>query len=96
VNQLLADAIDTAITLGWAFLIWLALVSLTAGLALYAVTVIAWWTLRALWRGLEGPSWRRGRLHARFLAHARARRSRRRTEPPQPQRARSQPHKEAA
>lgn len=82
---MIAEAIDTAITLGWAFLAWLTLVSFTVGLALYTVTVIVWWTLRALWRGLEGPSWRRGRLHARFLARARARRSSGHTEPPQPQ-----------
>ncbi len=79
------EAIDTAITLGWAFLAWLTLVSFTVGLALYAVTVIAWWTIRALWKGMEGPSWRRGRLHARILARTRARRFSGHTEPPQPQ-----------
>ncbi|GAB2731588.1 hypothetical protein [Streptomyces bullii] len=65
---MIAEAIDTAITLGWAFLVWLVLVSLAAALALHAVIVIVCWTVRALWRGLEGPSWARNRLRARLFA----------------------------
>ncbi|MFI2632593.1 hypothetical protein ACH5A2_19675 [Streptomyces collinus] len=60
---MIADAIDTAVTLGWAFLGWLALLSLATGVALYAAVVIAWCTLRgvwcagrALWHNLSRPA----------------------------------------
>ncbi|MFF5980880.1 hypothetical protein ACFY78_18745 [Streptomyces olindensis] len=67
---MIAEAIDTAITLGWAFAVWLVLLSLAAALALHAVIAIVSWTVRALWRGLGGPSWVRSRLAARRYARA--------------------------
>ncbi|MFD6324223.1 hypothetical protein ACFWOL_15435 [Streptomyces sp. NPDC058442] len=67
---MIAEAIDTAITLGWALAAWLAVLSLAAALALHAVIAIVWWTVRALWRGLGGPSWARSRWQARRIARA--------------------------
>ncbi|MFI0268598.1 hypothetical protein [Streptomyces luteogriseus] len=72
---MIAEAIDTAITLGWAFLAWLALLSIVTGIALYAAVVISWCALRtlwligrALWRGVGRPTWARNRLRARLFA----------------------------
>jgi len=46
----IADAIDTAITLGWAFLIWLVILAFFAGAALYTVVVAVGATARGVWR----------------------------------------------
>ncbi|WP_328439336.1 hypothetical protein OHA71_23650 [Streptomyces sp. NBC_00444] len=67
---MIAEAIDTLYTLGWAFLVWFVLTALAATLALYAVIAIAWWTMRALWRGLSGPSCNRNRIRARRYARS--------------------------
>ncbi|MEU0199160.1 MULTISPECIES: hypothetical protein [unclassified Streptomyces] len=67
---MIADAIDTVITLGWAFVGWLALISIAAALALHTVIAAVWWTARALWRGLGGPSWGRSRIASRRIARA--------------------------
>jgi hypothetical protein len=64
----IAEAIDTVVTLGWAFAVWFVLICLATTLALHAVLAVLWWVLRALWRGLDGPSWARGRLAARRYA----------------------------
>ncbi|MFJ8049849.1 hypothetical protein [Streptomyces luteogriseus] len=65
---MIAEAIDTVITLGWALVAWVVLVSLAASLALHAVIAIVWWIVRALWRGLGRPTWSRSRLRARLYA----------------------------
>ncbi|MGW7498624.1 hypothetical protein ACWGKA_30640 [Streptomyces luteogriseus] len=74
---MIAEAIDTAITLGWAFLAWLALLSLVTGIALYAAIAISWCALRtlwligrAIWRSLGRPAWARSRYAARRIARA--------------------------
>jgi hypothetical protein len=71
----IAEAIDTVITLGWALLVWVVLLSLAAALALHAVMAITWWALRALcraaraaWRDTDGPAWARSRIGARRYA----------------------------
>jgi hypothetical protein len=48
----IAEAIDTAFTLGWAFLIWLVVVAFFAGVALYAVVVTVACACRAVRRGV--------------------------------------------
>lgn len=65
---MIADAIDTVITLGWALAAWIVLLALTAALALHALLAVLWWTLRALWRGLGRPTWSRNRLRARLYS----------------------------
>jgi hypothetical protein len=48
----IAEAVDTLQTLGWALAVWIVLTAGAATLALYAVTVIVWTLLRplrALW-----------------------------------------------
>lgn len=65
---MIAEAIETAVTLGWAFAVWFVLVCLAAAFALHAVIAVAWWAVRALWRGLGRPTWARNRLRARLYA----------------------------
>lgn len=51
---MIGEAIDTALTLGWALAAWIALMSAAAALALYALLTIAWWACRTAWRGVTG------------------------------------------
>lgn len=47
---MIAEAIDTVFTLGWALIVWIVLLAIVAGLILYAVTVTVWATVRGVWR----------------------------------------------
>lgn len=47
---MIAEAIDTVITLGWALLAWIVLCALFATAALYTLTVTAAWIVAGLWR----------------------------------------------
>jgi hypothetical protein len=81
----IAEAIDTAVSIGWAIVAWIILTAAATTLALYTLLVTAWTVCRLTWRvgraawqavtrGATGPSWRRGRLRARI--HARRHRTR--------------------
>ena len=70
---MIAEAIDTFIALGWAFLGWLAVLAFTATVVLLGGTVVGAWAVRSLWRAATGPSWRRGRLRTAFHARTRIR-----------------------
>ena len=61
---MIAEAVDTLRTLGWAVLAWLAVGAFAAALGLLAVTAAVAWILRAAWR-LTGA--RKG-LYARLRA----------------------------
>ncbi|MFF7946982.1 hypothetical protein [Streptomyces griseorubiginosus] len=72
---MIAEALDTLITLGWAFLIWLAALAAALGAALYTIAL----TLIALCRGLHRaarwiyrrttrPAWAVDRATARRIA----------------------------
>ena len=50
---MIAEAIDTAITLGWALAAWIAVLALAAALALHTVLAIVWWAGRAAWRAFR-------------------------------------------
>jgi hypothetical protein len=76
----IAEAIDTAYTIGWAIVAWIMA-------AAFVVTVVLFTTMLAVAQGwktarrmLRGPSWARGRLRARIHAHTRARRHSEHTE----------------
>ena len=43
---MIGEAIDTALTLGWALAVWIVLTSAAAALALYTVLVTAWCLVR--------------------------------------------------
>jgi hypothetical protein len=81
----IAEAIDTAYTIGWAIVAWVILTAAFGTLALYTLLVTAWTVCRLVWRvgraawqaaprGAAGPSWRRGRLRARIHARTHSRR----------------------
>jgi Na+/melibiose symporter-like transporter len=50
----IAEAIDTVWTLGWALLVWIVLTAAVVTLAGWTVVVAAVWACRALWRGVTG------------------------------------------
>lgn len=49
---MIAEAIDTVRTLGWALFVWIVLLAVVAGVALYAVVVAVACACRAVWRGV--------------------------------------------
>jgi hypothetical protein len=70
----IAEAINTAYTIGWAIVAWIMA-------AAFVITVVLFTTMLAVAQGwktarrvLCGPSWRRGRLRARIHARTRLRR----------------------
>jgi hypothetical protein len=70
----IAEAIDTAYTIGWAIVAWIMAAAFVATTVLFTTMLAVaqgWKTAR---RALRGPSWRRGRLRARI--HARRHRTR--------------------
>lgn len=46
---MIGDAIDTAVTLGWALAAWIAVLALAAGLALHTIIAVVWWAGRTAW-----------------------------------------------
>lgn len=71
--ELLADAIDTLIILGWAAVGWLAIAAAIGTIVVLAVAATGTWAVKALWRRTAGPSWRRSAVRARILARRRVR-----------------------
>jgi hypothetical protein len=50
----IAEAIDTVWTLGWALFVWFVLCAVFATLALYTLAVAVWWPCRAAREGVAG------------------------------------------
>ena len=46
------EAVDTIRALGWALVVWIVLLAVVAGVALYAVVVTVACACRAVWRGV--------------------------------------------
>lgn len=65
---MIAEAIDTLITLGWWALGWIVVLSVVATTALLTLAVFGSWAAAGLWRATR-PTWARGR--ARAWLHAR-------------------------
>jgi hypothetical protein len=64
----IAEAIDTVITLGWALLGWIIVLAAVASIVLLAGTAAGMWAGRTLWRTVGRPAWARSRLAARRYA----------------------------
>lgn len=47
---MIAEAIDTAYTIGWAIVAWIILTAAAGTLALYTLAVTAWTVCRLIWR----------------------------------------------
>jgi hypothetical protein len=77
----IAEAIDTALTLAWALAGWVIFLATVAAILALAAIACGAWGVRALWRRATGPSWARGRIRARIHAARRLRRSNGRTRP---------------
>lgn len=67
---MIAEAIDTVITLGWALLAWVAVLAAVASVVLLAGTAAGMWAGRVLWRSVVRPAWARSRRQARRIARA--------------------------
>lgn len=78
---MIAEAIDTAITIGYALAGWVIFLATVAAILTLAAIATGVWGVRALWRRTAGPSWARGRIRARIHAARRLRRSNGRTRP---------------
>ncbi|MFE6408188.1 hypothetical protein ACFVOR_14780 [Streptomyces sp. NPDC057837] len=65
---MIADAIGTVITLGWALAAWIAVLAAVASIVLLSGTAAGMWAGRLLWRTAVRPAWARGRLRARLYA----------------------------
>jgi hypothetical protein len=50
----IADAVDTAFTLGWALAAWIVLTAAAGCAAVYAVVVAVWWPCRAAGEAVAG------------------------------------------
>lgn len=75
---MIADAIDTLITLGWAFLAWLVILAAACALVLTTIAAAIIATCRGLYRLVRWayrrsprPAWAHGRLTARRIARTR-------------------------
>lgn len=79
--QLLTEAIDTAITLGWSLLGWIIFLAAVGSILTLAAIATGAYGVRAVWRCATGPSWALGRIRARICAATRTRRSHGRTRP---------------
>jgi len=71
----IGEAIDTAITLGVALLVWIVVAAAVGTVILLGAAAGAAWAVKALWRRSTGPSWRRNAFRARILARRRVRAS---------------------
>lgn len=65
---MIAEAIDTALALGWALLGWLALFSALGSVLLLAVVGAVTYAVRGLWQRVGRPTWDRTRRHVRRTA----------------------------
>ena len=70
---MIAEAIDTALTVGYALAGWVIFFATVASILALAAIATGAWGVRALWRRTAGPSWARGRLRARIYVVRRRR-----------------------
>lgn len=54
---MIAEALDTLVTLGWALAVWIILLALVAAVVLHAVVAVVWWVCRAVRRACRGAWW---------------------------------------
>ena len=59
---MIAEAIDTALTVGYALAGWVIFFATIAAILALAAIATGAWGVRAVWRRSVGPSWARGRL----------------------------------
>lgn len=52
---MIGEAVDTAITLGWALAAWIAVLAAVGSVVLLAGTAVGMWAVRGAWRALRRP-----------------------------------------
>ncbi|MFJ6566577.1 hypothetical protein ACIQNU_04105 [Streptomyces sp. NPDC091292] len=70
---MIADAVDTAIRIGWALAAWIAVLAAVGTIVVLAATATGAWAWHAVRRRPTGPSWAYGTLQARIRATRRTR-----------------------
>lgn len=54
---MIAEALGTLVTLGWALAAWIVLLALVAAVVLHAMVAVVWWLCRTVRRACRG-AWR--------------------------------------
>ena len=67
---MIADAIDTVITLGWALAGWIIVLAVVGTIVIFAALATGAYAARSLWRSVGRPAWARSRRRARLIARA--------------------------
>lgn len=66
--ELLVEALDTLIRIGWALVGWVIFFGAVASILALAAIATGATAIRATWRRTAGPSWARSRTRARLYA----------------------------
>lgn len=66
--MLIAEALDTLITLGWWFAGWVIVLALAATIILLTLAALGSWAAAGFWRRTVRPAWARSRITARRIA----------------------------
>lgn len=66
--ELLTEALDTLIRLGWAIAGWAIFLAAVASILTLAAIATGATAIRATWRRTAGPTWARSRTRARLYA----------------------------
>jgi hypothetical protein len=66
----IAEAIDTVITLGWALFGWIIVLAVFGTVVIFASLATGAYAARSLWRVVGRPAWARSRRRARLIARA--------------------------
>ncbi|MET9815293.1 hypothetical protein [Streptomyces sp. NPDC006355] len=67
---MIAEAIDTVITLGWALAGWIIVLAVFGTMLIFAGLATGAYAARALWHAVGRPAWARSRCQARRIARA--------------------------
>ncbi|WP_327592490.1 hypothetical protein [Streptomyces chartreusis] len=78
---MIAEAIDTALTVAIALAGWLIFLATVAAILTLTAIATGAYGVRAMWRRTVGPSWKRGQIRARIYVGRRRRCSSKRTRP---------------
>ncbi|MFF7452141.1 MULTISPECIES: hypothetical protein [unclassified Streptomyces] len=66
--DLLTEALDTAIHLGWALAGWVIFLGVVTSILILAAIATGTWAVRLAWRHTAAPTWARSRTRARLYA----------------------------
>ena len=66
--MLIAEALDTLLTLGWWALGWITVLAMLATIILLTLAALGSWATAHLWRRTIRPAWARSRTTARRIA----------------------------